>query len=99
MNDHRKSRLRQLATGVALVSASTLADIAPLPRPDPPYTNSPKPPPRPPKPPRVNSPPPQAPLDAGVAAPDPGPPVIVNSPGEQAPPPAVDGGTRLKKKL
>jgi hypothetical protein len=102
MNDHRKSRLRQLATGVALVSASTLADVAPPPKPDKPYTNSPKPLPKPPTVPvRINSPPDQGPppvVDAGVEGPQPGPTVpLLNSPNPQRPA-APDAGTPAKKK-
>ncbi len=83
MNDRRRSRLKQLATGLALVSTTALAQSGePTAAPQDIHVNSP---PRTPK--YVNSPSPQRPEpkpqpDAGVAPePEPRPePPHVNSP-------------------
>lgn len=79
MNEHRRSRLKRLAVGTALIGASLAsAQVKPAPRPI-----------------NVNSPPRRPVADAGadpvVATPvEPGPPIRMNSPGRTQP---VDAGT------
>lgn len=89
MNEHRRSRLRRLAVGTALVGASLAAAQSS------PVTKNVNSPPRPP-PAKVDAGTPADPVAKPV---EPGPPVRMNSPGPQKPLPplTVDAGTPAPK--
>lgn len=82
MTTRRLKRLKQLATGTALMASTLSSADEPPTKPSPTYVNSPAPD----VPPTLNSPPPapQPKPDAGVET-RPGPPIRLNSPGLRGP--------------